>query len=224
MKATSMLRLFTNLATGGFALALAIDSSLNGHSLMAALFTTAAMVLLLYGWFELKAQTATKSDTDILRNNIDTLIKLNAQRSAEAATFMHALITLREALRSAMGRDGMIEIVEDSLAEVSDPATGASFCLDLLNTMGVPLYPLVKARQDEASQFDDEMFNRGVSHTVDLLAKTLEAEGWVHGDGSEDYDCDLAQTFMNIMKAKGLYEDEYGTWATLPAMLGGKAA
>lgn len=56
--------------------------------------------------------------------------------------------------------------------------------------------------------YEDEAFNRGVTHTVDLLAKTIGSEGWVAGDGSEDYDEDLAQTLLNILEAKGLYDSD----------------
>lgn len=58
---------------------------------------------------------------------------------------------------------------------------------------------------------DDPMFNRGVQHVVDLLAKTLAPLGnWHAGDGSEDYDCDLEETLRNILAAKGLYDKETG--------------
>ena len=61
---------------------------------------------------------------------------------------------------------------------------------------------------EPASDYEDEAFNRGVTHTVELLAKTIGAEGWVAGDGSEDYDEDLAQTLLNILEAKGLYDSD----------------
>jgi hypothetical protein len=64
--------------------------------------------------------------------------------------------------------------------------------------------------------YDDPTFNRGVTHVVDLLAKTLGVTDWVSGDGSEDYDEDLAQTLMNILTAKGLYNPEDGVWAARP--------
>lgn len=64
--------------------------------------------------------------------------------------------------------------------------------------------PLVESTSD----YDDEAFNRGVTHTVDLLSKTIGAVGWVASDGSEDYDEDLAQTLLNILEAKGLYDSD----------------
>jgi hypothetical protein len=61
---------------------------------------------------------------------------------------------------------------------------------------------------------DDPMFNRGVQHVVNLLAKTLSPLGeWYAGDGSEDYDCDLEETLRNILAAKGLYDKETGEFA-----------
>lgn len=150
MKVTTMLRLFYCIATGGFGLALAIDSSLNGYAPTAAVFTTAAMVLLLYGFFDLKDQTATKAHADVLRENIDTLIKLNSKRSVEAATFMHALINIRDGLREGMGREGMIEIVEDALADIADPATGA-YLPRLAERDGRPARSQVPSRSRQGS-------------------------------------------------------------------------
>src|SRR6185437_9620991 len=64
--------------------------------------------------------------------------------------------------------------------------------------------------------YDDPKFNQGVQHVVDLLAKAIGAKDWVAGDGSEDYDCDLEQTLLNILAAKGLYEKDDGTFASFP--------
>ena len=101
MKAITMLRLFAVLITGGFGLALALDATLNGYAPTACIFTTAAMILMLFGWFDLRASISSKAHNDILRGNIDTLIKLNAKRAAEAASFLHALINIRDGLREA---------------------------------------------------------------------------------------------------------------------------
>lgn len=63
---------------------------------------------------------------------------------------------------------------------------------------------------------DDPMFNRGVQHVVNLLAKTLAPLGpWYAGDGSEDYDCDLEETLRNILAAKGLYDKDTGEFSNL---------
>jgi hypothetical protein len=62
---------------------------------------------------------------------------------------------------------------------------------------------------------ENEQFNEGVNHTVDLLAKALGADNWVAGDGSEDYDEDLSQTLINILGSVGLYDAETGKFATL---------
>lgn len=131
MKVTTMLRLFLNIATGGFGLAMAIDSSLNGYSTAAMLFTTASMVLLLYGFFDLKASTATKDQNDILRRNIDALLKMNAQRSGDAAMYASALIKVRDSLYSR-NYASTAEIVHDALAELNDPACAVRFCIDWL--------------------------------------------------------------------------------------------
>lgn len=64
---------------------------------------------------------------------------------------------------------------------------------------------------------DNEQFNLGVTHTVELLAKLLNIHDWIAGDGSEDYDSDLQQTLLNILTAKGLYNDETGTFASVGA-------
>lgn len=72
------------------------------------------------------------------------------------------------------------------------------------------------ARETEAEiDYDDPKFNQGVQHVVDLLAKTIGAEGWVAGDGSEDYDCDLAQTLLNILAAKGVYDADNAEFAAV---------
>lgn len=60
---------------------------------------------------------------------------------------------------------------------------------------------------------DNEQFNQGVTHTVELLAKALDVDNWVAGDGSEDYDEDLQQTLINILEVKGLYNSETATFA-----------
>lgn len=70
----------------------------------------------------------------------------------------------------------------------------------------------------DENPYDDPMFNRGVTLTVELLAKELGVTDWVAGDGSEDYEQDLAQTLLNIVEAKGLYNSEDGSWAALPLM------
>lgn len=64
---------------------------------------------------------------------------------------------------------------------------------------------------------DNEQFNNGVTHTVELLAKMIGATGWVAGDGSEDYDEDLGQTLLNILAAKGLFDPDTASYAALPA-------
>lgn len=67
---------------------------------------------------------------------------------------------------------------------------------------------------DDNTMREDPMFNCGVQHVVDLLAKTLEPLGaWHAGDGSEDYDCDLEETLRNILAAKGLFDKETGEFA-----------
>lgn len=65
----------------------------------------------------------------------------------------------------------------------------------------------------EEYPYDDERFNKGVEHVVDLLAKTIGATGWHAGDGSEDYDCDLAETLLNILAAKWLYDKDSAEFA-----------
>ncbi|NPU69991.1 hypothetical protein HL667_33720 [Bradyrhizobium sp. 83012] len=60
--------------------------------------------------------------------------------------------------------------------------------------------------------YDHPRFNQGVQHVIDLLSRTIGAEGWVAGDGSEDYDCDLQQTLLNILAARGLYDSDTGEY------------
>lgn len=145
-----MLRLYSVLATGGFGLCLALDATFNGYTTTAAIFTTAAMILMLFGWFDLRSSIATKSQNDILRENINTLVRLNAKRAAEAASFLHALINIRDGLREGVGREGMIEVIEDALAEHHDPATAAQFCIEWLKALGVPPMVSVAARDGKA--------------------------------------------------------------------------
>lgn len=64
---------------------------------------------------------------------------------------------------------------------------------------------------------DNEQFNQGVLHTVDLLANALGVTDWHHADGSESYDDDLQRTLLNILIAKGLYSDETGAFGNLPS-------
>jgi hypothetical protein len=75
---------------------------------------------------------------------------------------------------------------------------------------------------DQEIDRDDPRFNQGVLHTVDLLAKALNAKDWVAGDGSEDYDEDLQQTLINILAAAGLYDTETGDYASGGLVLAGR--
>ncbi|BEV44701.1 hypothetical protein [Afipia carboxidovorans] len=63
--------------------------------------------------------------------------------------------------------------------------------------------------------YDDPRFNKGVQHVVDLIARELGVTEWVAGDGSEDYDCDLWQTILNILAAKSLYDADEGKFAVV---------
>lgn len=63
---------------------------------------------------------------------------------------------------------------------------------------------------DEEIDRENPEFNKGVNHTVDLLATALGATGWCAGDGSEDYDEDLAQTLINILTAAGMWDKDEG--------------
>lgn len=68
----------------------------------------------------------------------------------------------------------------------------------------------------EEYPYDDERFNKGTDHVVQLLAKVLDVTNWAYGDGSEDHDCDLGQTLLNILEAKCLYDGETGVFAKVP--------
>lgn len=73
----------------------------------------------------------------------------------------------------------------------------------------------------DESPYDDERFNRGVQHVVDLLAKTIGAPNtWHSGDGSEDYDEDLAETLRNILEARGLFDKDTGEYTRTLAITG----
>lgn len=126
-----MSTIFLVLVGGGFGLAIAFDSALAGYTPTTILFTAMTIFQLVYGWSALKAQTATTSQTDILRGNGDTLITMNAKRSAEAATFLQALLSAREVLQDKSPQ-AAIEIIDDALAEFHDPATVVRFCIDWL--------------------------------------------------------------------------------------------
>lgn len=69
-------------------------------------------------------------------------------------------------------------------------------------------------REMEEIDYDDPRFNQGVEHVVDLLAKTIGSTEWSSGDGSEDYNEDLAQTLLNILAGKGLYDRDTGAFAS----------
>ena len=63
---------------------------------------------------------------------------------------------------------------------------------------------------------DTEGFDRGVQHTVELLAKWLNVTDYEQGDGSEEHDTDLGNTLLNILAVKGLYDRDECEFATLP--------
>jgi hypothetical protein len=81
----------------------------------------------------------------------------------------------------------------------------------------IPLYTSAPpaAGWDEEYPFDDERFNKGVQHVVELIARELGVTDWIAGDGSEDYDCDLWQTILNILAAKGIYDKDEGEFKAL---------
>ncbi len=80
----------------------------------------------------------------------------------------------------------------------------------------------VEADDFERFPYDDERFNKGVQHVVELFAETLGVDDWVAGDGSENYDDDLQQTLLNIMEARNIYDPETGLigFAAPPATQG----
>lgn len=96
-------------------------------------------------------------------------------------------------------------------AERSGPAcddcAGTADTIELWNSR--PLSP------PEPTEGENEQFDKGVAHAIELLAKVIGVTTWVAGDGSEDYDSDVQQTLMNILIAKGLYDDETGRYAAL---------
>jgi hypothetical protein len=53
------------------------------------------------------------------------------------------------------------------------------------------------------------VFDSGVQHTVELLAKELGVDDWTACDGTEEYDGDLGGTLMNIVLA-AMPNDEHG--------------
>ena len=53
------------------------------------------------------------------------------------------------------------------------------------------------------------VFDSGVQHAVELLAKELSVDDWQVCDGTEEYDGDLGGTMMNIVTA-AMPEDEHG--------------
>ena len=108
------------------------------------------------------------------------------------------------------------EIWQDAHVPVTRITLGqcraASAALDSIAAISTP-----PAERGEETDRENEQFNKGVLHTVDLLAKALGVENYVAGDGSEDYDTDLTQTLLNILEAKGLYDKDECTFATPPA-------
>lgn len=69
----------------------------------------------------------------------------------------------------------------------------------------------------KANAIHEEGFIEGVNHTVEVFAKLLKPmDVWNHADDSEDHDTDLANTFLNIMAAKGLYDAETAEFAAPP--------
>lgn len=73
------------------------------------------------------------------------------------------------------------------------------------------------ASADEEIEPGNEAFDKGVFHALDVLAGRLGVTKYAGADGSGDYDTDLGDTIMNVMKAKGLYDDETGCFATIKA-------
>lgn len=86
-----------------------------------------------------------------------------------------------------------------------------------LDPKSLPSVATPAGKTESEYLYDDERFNKGVQHVVDMLARELGVSDWVAGDGSEDYDCDLWQTILNIFAAKGLYDKDEGEFAKLPA-------
>lgn len=92
----------------------------------------------------------------------------------------------------------------------SAPGDFLHVCREKKAMYDTPLYlsPPPAAGWDKEYPYDDERFNKGVLHVVDLIARNLGVDQYVAGDGSEDYDCDLWQTILNILAVKGLYDKD----------------
>lgn len=126
----------------------------------------------------------------------------------------------------------------DELLALADSIEGWGQTFGGKQSPGIVKIPLTKSdraaivaalrdlRARPAMPDDDEdvrTFDDGVQHTVLLLAKWLDAEGWEMCDGSEDYDTDLGNTLLSILAAKGLYDKDECKWASLTAPSQGDA-
>lgn len=142
--------------------------------------------------------------------------------------------TLKEAIelwntrtpRPAADREELARIIEPRAFELREMGSRYAHdrCEDALEKadriMERLIAPSVTTPAGEAEPeylCDDDLFNKGVQHVVEMLAYELGVADWIAGDGSEDYDTDLSQTLYNILAAKGLYNKDEGEFAKLPA-------
>lgn len=113
-----MFRLYASIVSAGVGVSTTIDSALFGSAPIAALFGALTILLLGYGWFDLKDKTATKADNDILRGNIDVLIETSARSTQDAAFYRTGLVAVRDAIDA--GRFEMArEVAHDAVADFS---------------------------------------------------------------------------------------------------------
>lgn len=159
------------------------------------------------------------------------LHKVYDPRITRALGIADTILALTSASSPAQAAQASPQEVQEACAQVADRAAkkhceaGYNQKADVAGQIATSIRALIPPAASSSSEivdtsdfdeypYDDERFNKGVEHVVALLAKTIGApDTWPAGDGSEDYDEDLAQTLHNILGARGLYDRDTGQFA-----------
>lgn len=87
--------------------------------------------------------------------------------------------------------------------------TAEEFAADCGFDLAIP----AKAEAEYNPAYDD-----GITYAICQLAELTGSKDWQMRDGSEDHETDVRDTIMDVLKCAGLFDDETGKFASLPAV------
>jgi len=117
---------------GGAGMAFAIDATIRDIPLFAIVLGGLALVSLIAGWMHFNDDRNLHALVATAERNASDSMAVASVRAAEAGLYLRALLDAREVLHDRGSREAVIEIIDDVLAELQDPAVCIRFCFDWL--------------------------------------------------------------------------------------------